>query len=54
MDAECSETTPAIAFDRFHEDSEMFTRRQIITRTAFDTLANVRLTKRINDKYKTS
>ena len=26
MDAECNETTHAIAFDRFHEDSEIRTK----------------------------
>ena len=26
MDAECNETTPAIAFDRFHEYVEIFTK----------------------------
>ena len=28
MDAESNETTPAIAFLRFHKDSEMFTKKQ--------------------------
>ena len=26
FDAECNETAPAIAFPRFHEDSEIFTK----------------------------
>ena len=25
FDAECNETTPAISFDRFHEDSKILT-----------------------------
>ena len=29
MDAECNETTPAISFPRFHEDSEMFTKKDV-------------------------
>ena len=29
MDAECNETTRAIAFPRFHEDSEMFTKKDV-------------------------
>ena len=29
FDAECNETTPAIVFLRFHEDSEMFTKNNI-------------------------
>ena len=27
FDAECNETTPAISLSRFHEDSEMFTKK---------------------------
>ena len=28
-DAECNEITPAISFDRFHEDSEMFCQNDV-------------------------
>ena len=44
MDAQCNETTPAIEFDRFHEDSEILTKwHQHITRHALETLPNEKL-----------
>ena len=53
MSAECNETTPAIAFDRFHENSDLVVQkwRQILTRIALETSSNVKLEKNQGNIY---